>query len=111
MDPAARQAFLAQLDDAESTVVEQLDTTLGAARVKPGWSPLHMLSSELERRCQLAAAQVVPLQEQPQQPQQAGGGARSHGAARGRRRAASCREQAVPPPSRTYRDAPIDLIF
>ena len=40
MDPAARQAILAQLDDAESKVVEQLNTTLGAARVKPGWTPL-----------------------------------------------------------------------
>jgi hypothetical protein len=40
MDPAARQAFLAQLDDAESKVVEQLNTTLSAARVKPGRTPL-----------------------------------------------------------------------
>jgi hypothetical protein len=40
VDTAARQAFLAQLDDAESKVVEQLNTTLIAARVKPGWTPL-----------------------------------------------------------------------
>ncbi len=38
MDPAARQAFLAQLDLAESKVVEQLNTTLAAARDKPGWT-------------------------------------------------------------------------
>ena len=40
MDSAARQAFLAQLNDAESKVVEQLNKTLDAARFKPGWTPL-----------------------------------------------------------------------
>ncbi len=40
MDPAARQALLAQLNDAEAQVVEQLHTTLDAARFKPGWTPL-----------------------------------------------------------------------
>ncbi len=40
MDPAARQAFLAQLDDAESKVVELLNTTLDAARIKPCRTPL-----------------------------------------------------------------------
>ena len=47
MDPASRQAFLAQLDDAESKVVEQLNTTLVAARVQAAF----IRWSSMPRRC------------------------------------------------------------